>query len=386
MYHELQHFSELLLKLHEGALEPDRWSEFLGLLGRRLKANYVTLMLRSPAIGECGLLYTWGASVEGTAAYTDRYFALDPFVQLPEGQLVTLHEFVGRERLEASEFYRDYLVPLDAIYNLGVDLREPGRYAVRFRVNRAARTGEFSVSARRLCGLLVPHLRVAIRTHLELDLVRTERGIYADAMTDLTLGAIFLDENARVVHGNALARQILAEQDGISLADGTLVFRSPEDASRYEAAFARALESGRTGRPGLVEAIRVRRPSGKGRSHRHDHPPGLAADARTGFTGERRGGGVPERRIRIARDIDGKRAPAVRPHGKRSATGALARQWPDNPGGRRRTRHEHQYRAHASALDLHQDRHLPADRARADAPAQCCRARLTRPRRLIHHG
>lgn len=264
MYHELQHFSELLLKLHEGALEPDRWSEFLGLLGRRLKANYVTLMLRSPAIGECGLLYTWGASVEGTAAYTDRYFALDPFVQLPEGQLVTLHEFVGRERLEASEFYRDYLVPLDAIYNLGVDLREPGRYAVRFRVNRAARTGEFSVSARRLCGLLVPHLRVAIRTHLELDLVRTERGIYADAMTDLTLGAIFLDENARVVHGNALARQILAEQDGISLADGTLVFRSPEDASRYEAAFARALESGRTGRPGLVEAIRVRRPSGKG--------------------------------------------------------------------------------------------------------------------------
>src|SRR5690606_21513094 len=143
LLHEPQELSQLLLLLYEGALDPGRWREFLELVGRRLKANYETLVLRSPAFGESGLLYNWGAQPEGTAAYTGRYFALDPFVGLPEGQVVTLHEFVGKERLEQSEFYREYMQPVDSIYNLGVDLREPGRYYVRFRVCRSGRTGEF---------------------------------------------------------------------------------------------------------------------------------------------------------------------------------------------------------------------------------------------------
>src|SRR5690606_19118453 len=175
-----------------------------------------------------------------------------------------LHEFVGKERLEQSEFYREYMQPVDSIYNLGVDLREPGRYYVRFRVCRSGRTGEFGPDARRFCELLTPHLRAAIRIHVELDLARTARGIYADAMDDLTLATIILDEDARVVHSNALAQQILAERDGIALTDTTLVFRDREDAQRYREAVARALEAGRTGRPGMVEVIRVQRSSGKG--------------------------------------------------------------------------------------------------------------------------
>src|SRR5690606_32687260 len=41
-------------------------------------------------------------------------------------------------------------------------------------------------------------------------------------------------------------------------------FRDREDAQRYREAVARALEAGRTGRPGMVEVIRVQRSSGKG--------------------------------------------------------------------------------------------------------------------------
>lgn len=256
--------SELLLPLHEAALEPARWRNFLEGVGRRLKANHATLILRSPAIGESGLLYTWGAHAEGTSAYTSRYFALDPFVQLPEGEVVTLHEFLGRERIENSAFYREYMQPVDSVYILGVDLREPGRYSVRFRVSRSRRAGDFGAAARRFCELLVPHLRASIRTHVELDLVRTERSIYADAMADLTLATLVLDESARVIHANALATRILGKRDGISLADGAIAFDDPVDAQRYQGAFMRALEAGRTDSPGIVEALRVRQPRGGG--------------------------------------------------------------------------------------------------------------------------
>jgi hypothetical protein len=69
--------------LHEGALDPKRWRDFLELLGRELRGNSATLILRSPTIGETGLLYTWGGSAEVISQYSSRHFATDLFVQLP---------------------------------------------------------------------------------------------------------------------------------------------------------------------------------------------------------------------------------------------------------------------------------------------------------------
>lgn len=262
---ELQLFSHLVLLLHEGALEPRRWQEFLEAAAQRLKGNAATLVLRSPAAGEAGLLYTWGGRPEGEQAYASYYFALDPFVQLPEGRVVTLHEFVPREQLERSEFYRDYLEPYDTVYNLGIDIREEGRFYVRFRVCRPARTGDFTAADRRFCELLVPHLKAAVRAHAELDIVRSERAVYADAMDNLTMATIILDESGKVLHTNALAQQILAQQDGLTVSDQALVPWHPDDAQKFNAALARAAEASRSGKPGIVEVMRVQRSSGRGR-------------------------------------------------------------------------------------------------------------------------
>lgn len=261
---DLDAFSRLVLLLHEGALVPSRWQEFLEAVARHLEGNAATLVLRSPAAGEAVLLYSWGCRPEGTQAYASRYFALDPFVQLPAGEVVTLHEFVPPEQLERSEFYRNFLQPFDAVYNLGVDIREADRLYVRFRVCRSAKTGDFSAADRRFCERLVPHLQAAVRMHAELDLVRAERSVYAGAMDDLTMAAIILDESGKVLHTNALAQQLLAQRDGLSLPDRTLALWHPEDAQRFRAAFARAVDAGRSGKPGLVEVIRVQRPSGRG--------------------------------------------------------------------------------------------------------------------------
>ena len=49
----------LALLMHEGALDPKHWREFLEALGRRMKGA-ATLLLRSPHVAEAGLLYSWG--------------------------------------------------------------------------------------------------------------------------------------------------------------------------------------------------------------------------------------------------------------------------------------------------------------------------------------
>ena len=88
----------------------------------------------------------------------NRYFPLDPFVNLPEKQVITMHEFVPVEQLERSRFFTEYLIPWDAIYNLGVDLRDGDRLYARLRVTRgrtpAISPPPRSASSSRWCRIL----------------------------------------------------------------------------------------------------------------------------------------------------------------------------------------------------------------------------------------
>src|SRR5579862_2401334 len=253
----------LTLLMHEGALEPKRWREFLEALGRRMKGA-ATLLLRSPHVAEAGLLYSWGGSDEVLAQYAHNYFPSDPFVNLPEKQVITLHDFVGTEQLERSRFYIEYLVPWDAIYNMGVDLRDGDRIYARLRLTRGRHAGNFTASEKRFVESLVPHFDIAMRTHAALDVTKMERAIYADAMDHLTLATVILDASGHVIHMNALARDILQRQDGIALSNDTVALTHPADAQRLRDAISRAITGGRTAKPGIVEVLRARRPSGAG--------------------------------------------------------------------------------------------------------------------------
>jgi DNA-binding CsgD family transcriptional regulator/PAS domain-containing protein len=253
----------LALLMHEGALDPKHWRAFLEALGRRMKGA-ATLLLRSPHLAEAGLLYSWGGTDEVLAQYAHSYFPSDPFVNLPEKQVITLHEFVPVEQLERSRFYIEYLVPWDAIYNLGVDVRDGDRLYARLRLTRGRQAGNFTASEKRFVEHLVPHFDVAMRTHAALDVTKMERAIYADAMDHLTLATVILDASGHVIHMNALARDILHRQDGIALANDTLALTHPADAQRLRDAIGRAIAVGRAAKPGIVEVLRARRPSGAG--------------------------------------------------------------------------------------------------------------------------
>jgi DNA-binding CsgD family transcriptional regulator/PAS domain-containing protein len=253
----------LTLLMHEGALDPKHWREFLEALGQRMKGA-ATLLLRSPHVAEAGLLYSWGGPDEVLAQYAHSYFPSDPFVNLPEKQVITLHEFVPVEQLERSRFYTEYLVPWDAIYNLGVDVRDGDRLYARLRLTRGRHAGNFTAAEKRFMEHLVPHFDVAMRTHAALDVTKMERAIYADAMDHLTLATVILDASGHVIHMNALARDILHRQDGILLANDTLALTHPADAQRLRDAINRAMTVTRAAKPGIVDVLRARRPSGAG--------------------------------------------------------------------------------------------------------------------------
>ena len=259
----LVEFSELVHLIYAGAVDASAWRTFLKRITERLNGNAAVLILRVPKLGEIPMKVAHGAMPEREALYFKHFMAVDPFVQLPEGRAVTMHDFVAPDELERSEYFQEWLVPMDMVYAVGVDMRDRNRYHARLRICRPRGAGNFSAEDCAIVEMFVPHLKTAIHLFAELDVVRTERSMYAEAMDQLTLATIVLDENGQVLHANRLAESILAQRDGITLVNGGLQLAHHEDAKRFRELVTRAVSNQRAARPGLVEVMRVRRPSGQ---------------------------------------------------------------------------------------------------------------------------
>jgi hypothetical protein len=102
--------NELLLALSRGPVAEPPWEEFLRLLGKALGADYATLILRPPRQGDTGVVINSVAlSPEIYTEYNEAYYALDPFLDLPPGEVYTIDEFVPLQEYYQSEYYQQYV-------------------------------------------------------------------------------------------------------------------------------------------------------------------------------------------------------------------------------------------------------------------------------------
>ena len=125
-------FSELLGTLYEGALEEQPWQSFLASVRELLGAHLVTLVLRPPSEQEDTVMLADGGSLSAIKSYNEGQFVLDPFINLPSGQVVALHEHMSTETLLASDFYQIIMEPQGWYDFLGADIREGDElFAVR---------------------------------------------------------------------------------------------------------------------------------------------------------------------------------------------------------------------------------------------------------------
>lgn len=116
----LAEFSDLVAAIYEGPLEAVPWKGALDLLRRHLRASYVTLMLQPPSADREALMVNSAGDLPITreAEYNKHYYALDPFVDLPQDTVVTVNELIGDANWRESEFYKQFLKPLDILHAL----------------------------------------------------------------------------------------------------------------------------------------------------------------------------------------------------------------------------------------------------------------------------
>jgi DNA-binding CsgD family transcriptional regulator len=271
-------FDELLGALYQSTLDATPWEGFMACLLHAMDAMVISLTLRPPKPGDTGLIlnhlrpYTTRGGLTfskadprdwPSAVYREQFFALDPFVNLEPFTVHSLHELMPAAELRESEYYRQFLEPAGVLHILGVDAREPAGMEARLRVSRGHDDAPFTPADKRLLTRLSPHLGRALEISARLARSESERELYAGAVGQLAVGSIILDGRGRVLSTNQVAADLLARGDGIRLAGYELRFDDAQTGRQLQQVVAKVLDAHLRRAPAVVEALRVRRASGK---------------------------------------------------------------------------------------------------------------------------
>jgi DNA-binding CsgD family transcriptional regulator/PAS domain-containing protein len=257
-YHISDAMNELLLALSRGPVAEPPWEEFLRLLGQALGADFATLILRAPKLGDAGVVInsvTLSPAVYGS--YNENYFALDPFVNLPAGEVFTVEEFVAPEEYYASDYYRQYVEPTGVRHLMGADLGDKLGNSARLRFARVASRGNFGAAERQLCRRLLPHIQQTIRLQARIARVESERALFAAAVDRMAVAAFILDQRARIRHRNQAAERLLAERRWLSVVDGQLQLLDSGDHRAFRDCLEEVMQAHLRGEPAFIRALRL---------------------------------------------------------------------------------------------------------------------------------
>jgi len=263
---DMQEFSELVRLIYAGPQERVPWTGALNRIRERLRANYVTLVIRPATLGDNGFMISVGegTSAESTDLYNSHYAAMDPLVGLPSDHVVTVSEVMGYDAWLQSTFYQSFLKPVNVLHAMGADILAPGGAHCRFRVTRPHESEDFSAVDKAYCDLLLPHLASALQLHCQLGQLESLSQLFASTVDRLMVGTVFLDDQRRILKSNRVADEILAEGDGLMLVGGRLQAVFPTDNRQLQRFIKSPLCETNQKQPRLIEAMSVLRPSGLG--------------------------------------------------------------------------------------------------------------------------
>ncbi|WP_178119535.1 helix-turn-helix transcriptional regulator [Pseudomonas sp. SCB32] len=260
----LDDLSDLIDLIYEGATEPLPWQQSLERLREALGASYATLILRPTRPDAPGFMVNAGAvSTWAVDAYEGTFYALDPLIDLPQGELHTVTEILGEDGWRASAFYQQFNAPLDIFHILGADIPGPDGGQCRLRISRSHGAPAFDAADKAFCARLLSHLQRALSLYGQLERSEVERRLYATAVERMRIGTLILDSRQQVLESNQAAQELLAAGDGLQLLDGCLQASVVRDNQALQRLISEARQQRQPNGPQVAEAIMLTRPSGR---------------------------------------------------------------------------------------------------------------------------
>ncbi len=208
---------DLIGLIYDAALEPALWPDALERVRQAADASTATLFV--PNLGEqrVACMLSGGLDDNAIEQYTRHFHRCDAWLQagihVPAGAVVRGTDVLPNDRLVKTEFYNDYLRPLD-IYRLqAAVLEREGEMRTILSLHRSKRVEDFGVQEATLLKTLVPHFQRALG--IARLVARCEA--QTDVLNRISIGAFVLDQSGRIIVANQAAEEIASEGDGLQV-------------------------------------------------------------------------------------------------------------------------------------------------------------------------
>jgi len=221
-------FDRFVDLVYRATTDPDAWTEVLRLIGGAIHAAPVAIHVHAVNLAEATTIGTWSIPGPPDLKHYAEYYAsrnvwlLRGARLLTPGAVLTGEELCPDEELLRSEYYNDFLRPLDLRYSIRAVLTNEPEPLSYLSAGRGHAARPFGAGEKRKLAALVPHLTQAVRIQERLETVQSRRRAASGALERLPLGVFFLDARGRVVEMNSAARKIVETKDGLIVHRGTL--------------------------------------------------------------------------------------------------------------------------------------------------------------------
>jgi len=258
-----ERLSDLIGRIYDCAIEPDRWPDTLAEICRAIECASGIILLIDLEHSRHKFAYSWGVSPQ----WVQRYLAYSPELtgfyrylfrrQLcPDGEPLILSHYIDAVGPRGQEVYGDLTKPLGILDMMQtVVLREMRRLAV-IGANRHESVGALTAGELATMRLLVPHIQRAVKIVDILDVRKIEAQTLSATLDTFTAAVVIVGDRGRIFHANAAARRMLAAREPIAAVNGMLSIRDAKAGHDLADAIALArADEGKIGSGGIGIAL-----------------------------------------------------------------------------------------------------------------------------------
>ena len=238
---------DLTQKLYASIVDQEPWQYFLNAVQVATSSNSAAVMLsmdNDNNIDYINVSDIKPLSADAVSFYRTKAAPLDPFLNIPEGEAVTIHEYIGERMFVSSEYYKSYLSASSEYFIMGVDVRTRGGARARLRVCRDRHVQDFDSGDKEVLTAVAAHLQVAADIFCRLNHLQTERRAFVEGLDRTNLATFVLDQSGRVLSTNMTGTALLAMSREIRLHNGRVVIDHGPANRRLRSLLAGGAQSG----------------------------------------------------------------------------------------------------------------------------------------------
>lgn len=258
----LEQYASLVAALYRGCFQSNPWEDFLAELREVCKPCLTVIGLRLPTPGDAGIAYVGGAhySPQDLMNFANKYSALAPLVDLPDGETVALDDLITREQLRKTTYYQTFMKPFRQEQVMGFDMHRDGKVALFLRLIRGPGEPDFGARERAVLELLKPQFRELVVWLDNNHSLAREHNLYEQVFSSLALGTVILNADLDVVYLNSVANQLLKNNSGIARVGGKLRLMRHQDNQQLQQVLINLLSDQKHSVPTVIP---IERPGGQ---------------------------------------------------------------------------------------------------------------------------